>query len=217
MAINECPFDEDVRYVNICLALRRINRVGACGSMLSLAEGDGQGELGALRFQNMISTAGDMLEADIEHNWSETKKDGCFRPQIEAASQIAGFSDSWSWGAAHHFLSCKLYKEVIVYSLNKGISGAPLRGPTDGLIKSLNYIKSSWQGFLHTPNSIDPLMFMGVLYAPGDRYTFIQWRYCQKFVIGSLPGMEIETKMFYGTKESPITELAAKEPVEWEC
>jgi hypothetical protein len=216
MAINECPFDRDARYANICLALHRINVVGACGSMLSIADDDDRGELGAIRFRNMLSTAGDILEADIEHGWPESKRNYHFTPDIEAASRVAGMPDSWSWGAAHHFLSCQLYKNVIVYSLNKGTLGAPLRGPTDGLIKSLNYIKSSWQGFLHSgsrSDSIDPYMFMGVLHSyipdtgfPDTGFDY-KWRGQEKFVIGSLPYLPVETNIFFNSDEKLTEEI----------
>lgn len=218
MRVNGCPFDQDARYSNICLALHRINLVGACGSMFSIADEDDRGTVGAIRYRNMLGTAGDILEAEIENSWPDAKRDASFRSEIEAAGQVAGLPESWSWAAAHHFLSCKLYKDVIVYSLNRGTHGAPMRGPVDGLVKALAHIRSSWSGFVRLPDkeSISPYMFLGVVYSvmPGDSFD-CKWRDEGRYMIGALPGMEVQTNMFYGAEGTPITELATKPLAEW--
>lgn len=218
MPLNDCPFYRDVRYSNICLALHRINVVGACGSMLSIADEDDQGTVGAIRYRNMLGTAGDMLESEIDNHWPDAKRDSSFRPEIEAAGQVAGLPDSWSLAAAHHFLSCKLYKNVIVYSLNRGTLGAPLRGPVDGLTKALAYIRSSWRGFAHLPDkqSISPYIFLGVVYSDmPENSVDCEWMGEGRYMIGSLAGMKVQTNMFYGAEDAPITELAAKKLAEW--
>ena len=198
MLPNDCPFDRDARYSNICLALHRINLVGACGSMLSIADEDDRGTVGALRYRNMLGTAGDILEAEIDNRWPDAKRDASFRPEIEAAGQVAGLPESWSWAAAHHALSCKLYKKVIVYSLNRGRLGAPLWGPVDGWIKAMSYIKSSWEGFVHLPDeqSISPYIFLGVVYSamPENSMSY-KWRDEGRYTIGGLPGMEVQKRI----------------------